>query len=35
VGPAIIEQRDSTVVIEPGTVATVDAYGNLILEVQA
>ncbi len=34
IGPAIIEQQDSTVVIEPGTSATVDAYGNLILEVQ-
>jgi N-methylhydantoinase A len=31
-GPAIIEQRDSTAVIEPGTMATVDNYGNLILE---
>jgi N-methylhydantoinase A len=31
-GPAIIEQRDSTAVIEPGTMATVDSYGNLILE---
>ncbi|MBI3325894.1 MAG: hydantoinase/oxoprolinase family protein [Nitrospinae bacterium] len=33
-GPAIVEQRDSTIVIEPGTAATVDKYGNLILEVQ-
>jgi N-methylhydantoinase A len=32
-GPAIVEQQDSTVVIEPGTTATVDAYGNLILQV--
>jgi N-methylhydantoinase A len=34
-GPAIVEQRDSTVVIEPRTTAVVDMYGNLILETQA
>jgi N-methylhydantoinase A len=34
-GPAIVEQRDSTVVIEPGTTAAVDMYGNLILEARA
>ena len=34
-GPAIVEQRDSTVVIEPRTTAVVDMYGNLILEAQA
>jgi N-methylhydantoinase A len=35
IGPAIVEQRDSTVVIEPGTTAAVDMYGNLILEARA
>jgi N-methylhydantoinase A len=34
-GPAIVEQRDSTVVIQPGTTAVVDMYGNLILEARA
>jgi N-methylhydantoinase A len=31
-GPAIVEQVDSTTMIEPGFVATVDAFGNLLLE---
>jgi N-methylhydantoinase A len=31
-GPAIVEQVDSTTVIEPGFVATVDAFGNLLLD---
>jgi N-methylhydantoinase A len=31
-GPAIVEQDDSTTVIEPGVSATVDRLGNLILE---
>ena len=31
-GPAIVEQLDSTTVIWPGQVASVDAYSNLILE---
>jgi N-methylhydantoinase A len=34
-GPAIVEQRDSTVVIEPETTAAADLYGNLILEARA
>jgi N-methylhydantoinase A len=33
-GPAIIEQRDTTVVVDLGTVASVDAHGNLIVEPQ-
>ena len=28
-GPAIIEERDSTTVLHPGYVARVDEYGNL------
>ena len=32
-GPAIVEQLDATVVIEPGDVATVDAGLNLFIEV--
>ena len=32
VGPAIIEQRDATTVIEPGTRVSVDDYYNLIME---
>ncbi len=32
-GPAIIEQLDTTIVIEPGDTVTRDAVGNLIIEV--
>lgn len=32
-GPAILEQRDATTVLEPGDRATSDADGNLIVEV--
>ncbi len=31
-GPAVIEEWNSTVVVNPGQQATVDRYGNLILE---
>jgi len=31
-GPAVIEQEDSTTLVHPGTVASVDGYLNLILE---
>ncbi len=31
-GPAILEQLDATTVIEPGLVARVDRFGNLIVE---
>ncbi|NKC30715.1 hydantoinase/oxoprolinase family protein [Falsiroseomonas selenitidurans] len=31
-GPAILEQPDATVVVDPDLVARVDAYGNLIIE---
>ena len=31
-GPAIVEQRDTTTVIDPGIAARVDVHGNLILE---
>ncbi|NML45710.1 hydantoinase/oxoprolinase family protein [Ramlibacter sp. G-1-2-2] len=34
-GPAIIEQRDSTVVVDAGTAARVDAHGNLVLEMRS
>lgn len=30
-GPAILEQPDTTVLIEPGLIGTVDAYGNTII----
>ena len=33
-GPAIIEQRDSVTIVEPGSKIWVDPYYNLILEVQ-
>ena len=33
-GPAIIEQLDCTIVLEPGNVASPDALGNLIVEVK-
>jgi N-methylhydantoinase A len=32
-GPAIVEQSDSTVVIDPGACATVDANGNILIQV--
>lgn len=31
-GPAIVEQLDTTTVVEPNMAATVDEYGNLLLE---
>jgi N-methylhydantoinase A len=31
-GPAILEQSDATIVIDPGLKARIDAFGNLILE---
>ena len=31
-GPAIIEQVDTTTVIEPDMVARVDAYQNILVE---
>ena len=30
-GPAIVEERESTIVVDPGTKATVDSYGNVHL----
>ena len=33
-GPAIFNQMDTTTVIEPGDVATVDDFGNLIVEIK-
>ena len=33
-GPAILEQADATTVLDPGLVARVDAFGNLIVERQ-
>ena len=35
VGPAIVNQYDSTTVIPPGVEAHVDRYGNLVIEVGA
>ena len=32
VGPAIIEQADTTSVIEPGMTARVDAFHNILVE---
>ncbi|MGF7161182.1 N-methylhydantoinase A [Rhodoligotrophos appendicifer] len=34
-GPAVIQQFDATTVVEPGSVATVDAIGNLRIKVGA
>jgi N-methylhydantoinase A len=31
-GPAILEQDDATVVVDPGLAATVDRFGNLLIE---
>ncbi len=30
-GPAVVEELDSTVVVNPGYVAEVDRYGNLVI----
>jgi N-methylhydantoinase A len=30
-GPAILEQADATIVVDPGLAATVDPLGNLVL----
>mgnify|MGYP006186988897 CR=1 FL=1 len=32
-GPAIIEQMDTTIVVEPGCIVTSDADGNLFVQV--
>jgi len=32
-GPAILEQSDATVWIEPGTIASCDRFGNLLVDV--
>ena len=34
IGPAIIEQVDTTTVIEPGMAARVDVFGNILIEMQ-
>jgi N-methylhydantoinase A len=34
-GPAIVEQLDTTTVIEPGDTAAIDAHGNLIITLGA
>jgi N-methylhydantoinase A len=34
-GPAIVEQNDTTTVVEPGMVTRVDDYGNLLVEVKS
>ena len=31
-GPAVVEEADSTVVIHPNHEATVDRYGNIVIE---
>jgi N-methylhydantoinase A len=31
-GPAIVEERESTIVLPPGAVAQVDAKGNLVVD---
>jgi len=33
IGPAVIEQRFSTILVQPGHIARMDAYGNIIMEV--
>lgn len=34
-GPAVVEQPDTTVLIEPGCVATVDRFGNILIQVES
>jgi N-methylhydantoinase A len=31
-GPAILEQLDSTTIIEPGTIANIDRFGNVVIK---
>ncbi len=31
-GPAIVEQADTTTVIEPGMTGRIDAYDNILVE---
>jgi len=31
-GPAVIEERITTVIVHPGWTATVDEYGNIVME---
>ena len=33
-GPAIVEERESTTVIGPGAMVSVDAEGNLTVEIE-
>ena len=33
-GPAILEQPDTTVFVDPGLVATVDSFGNLVIRLE-
>ena len=35
VGPAILEQDDATIFIDPGLIGRVDRYGNVILTREA
>jgi len=35
VGPAILEQPDTTIFVDPGLTATVDAFGNLVIRPEA
>jgi N-methylhydantoinase A len=30
-GPALLEQADTTIFVDPGLVAVVDAFGNLVI----
>ena len=34
-GPAILEQPDTTIFVDPGLAATVDAFGNLVIRPEA
>lgn len=34
-GPAILEQPDTTIFVDPGLIATVDAFGNLVIRPEA
>ena len=35
VGPGVIEQMDTTIVIPPNQVAKVDHFGNIIIDISA
>ena len=34
-GPLIVEEYDTTIVVPPGALASLDSFGNIVLNVEA